>query len=229
MTQKYLVVLVTLGFLCLSGGLWAEGSFSFDDELQPILNSIPEIKSYVLNHYSFASSGWANRIGNNVNPRFGGRRLGPYTISATAKDTSFNGAYEISFIPVVQYRDQRGRPTTLENAYMIKEILQSVDIKATPPQTAVSSYQYLLYSFNPDSPITINETIVFTGTDRLSGQHHFRITCFGNFTSLSLFAHKGSYHVIDSYRLLTSQEFLSAITHVEIVHPHPSYVRNKSR
>ena len=229
MTKKHLAVLVTLGFLCLSGVLWAEGSFSFDDELQPILNTIPEIKSYVLNHYSFASSGWANRIGNNVNPRFGGRRLGPYTISATAKDTTLKRDYEISFVPNVQYRDQRGRPTTLENAYVIKEILQSIDIKAANPKTAVSSYQYLLYSFNPDSQLTLNKTVEFTGTDRLSGQNQFRITCFGNFTSLPPFAHKSSYPLKDSYHLLTSQEFLTAITHVEIVHPHPSYVRNKSR
>jgi hypothetical protein len=223
MLQKYPAFLVTIISFYMCSLLFAEGSFSFDDELQPILNSIPETKSYVLNHYSFASSGWANRIGNNVNPRFGGRRLGPYTIPATANDTTFTGEYEISFVPITQYRDIKGWPTTLENAFLIKEILKSVHIKATNPKTTVQSYRYVLDSFVLDYKINLKENYELTGTDRLSGQHHFRIICYREKT-LSIPALNpinprlsGTYPVNDVTNLLRSKEFLESITHIEIV------------
>ena len=65
--------------------VFAGGSFCLDIELKPILNQQPLIKDLVLETFDIAESGWAHRIGQQVNEKFGGRRLGPYSIKAKPK------------------------------------------------------------------------------------------------------------------------------------------------
>ncbi len=65
--------------------VFAGGSFSLDIELEPILNQQPLIKDLVLETFDIDESGWASRIGQQVNEKFGGRRIGPYHIKAKPK------------------------------------------------------------------------------------------------------------------------------------------------
>ena len=78
------MVTVALLFLALGHSAWAGGSFIRDDLLH-ILEQQPAIAAWVVNGLDLDESGYAMRIGLNVNPNLGGLRVGPYTILAKPK------------------------------------------------------------------------------------------------------------------------------------------------
>ncbi|MDR3570503.1 MAG: hypothetical protein P4L43_20965 [Syntrophobacteraceae bacterium] len=75
--------------LCSSGAIArAGGSFSFTDDLLPILREQPLIATWLTASLDFDDTGDAVRIGENVMPQFGGQRIGPYVILAKPKGAS---------------------------------------------------------------------------------------------------------------------------------------------
>ena len=100
MTKKVLLTVLIFGFFIPQ--VSAGGSFSFDIELKPILNQQPVIKDFVLKSFDVAESGWASRIGRQVNEKFGGRRIGPYHIKARPKEYQGKETFELIFDALVK-------------------------------------------------------------------------------------------------------------------------------
>ena len=109
--------------------VFAGGSFCLDIELKPILNQQPLIKDLVLETFDIAESGWAHRIGQQVNEKFGGRRLGPYSIKAKPKGQEGDYIFELIFHTEHIFLDKGGKVTDLRNADTIKEKFNSIEIK----------------------------------------------------------------------------------------------------
>ncbi len=57
--------------------VFAGGSFRIDIELEPILNQQPLIKDLVLETFDVAESGWASRIGQQVNEKLTRKYIRP--------------------------------------------------------------------------------------------------------------------------------------------------------
>jgi len=109
--------------------VFAGGSFRLDIELAPILNQQPLIKDFVLENFDIAESGWASRIGQQVNGKFGGKRIGPYNIKAKPKDDQGEYTFELIFHTEKIFLDKNGAPTDLINANIIRENFKSLEIK----------------------------------------------------------------------------------------------------
>ena len=108
---------------------FAGGSFLIDTELEPILNQKPILKNFILETFDLAESGWASRIGQQVNEKFGGRRLGTYSIKAKPKGQEGDYIFELIFHTEHIFLDKGGKVTDLRNANMIEEKLKSIEIK----------------------------------------------------------------------------------------------------
>ena len=109
--------------------LYAGGSFSVDTELDLILNQVPQIKQYLFQSLDIDWTGWAGRIGQNVNTRFGGRRIGPYHVKAKPKGADGDFTLELIVHTKRIFTDAKGGPTDLPNAEHISEEFVSVEIK----------------------------------------------------------------------------------------------------
>jgi hypothetical protein len=130
MKQNLIVFLAILIVLFLPAQISAGGSFRFDTELEPILNQKPELKEFILETFDIAESGWTpNRIGWQVNKKFGGRRLGPYHINAKPKEHKGVYVFELIFHTEHIFIDKNGNKTQLTNAEIIKENFKSLEIR----------------------------------------------------------------------------------------------------
>ena len=123
------VLLSVLVFGVFIPQVFAGGSFSFNIELKPILNQHPVIKDFVLKSFDISESGWASRIGQQVNEKFGGRRIGPYHIKAKPKEYQGKDTFELIFHTEKIFLDKNGEPTDLTKADIIKEKFKSLEIK----------------------------------------------------------------------------------------------------
>ena len=104
---------------------WAGGSFAFAD-LQPILNQQPGLAKWLTDGLEFAETGEAVRIGQNVNPRFGGRRIGPYVILAKPKGASGPFTLELTIETELRCRNAAGKAVDVSQAQVIQENFASV-------------------------------------------------------------------------------------------------------
>jgi len=123
---------ILLSFLIIGAFLpqvFAGGSFSFDNELEPILNQQPAIKDFVLESFDMEKSGWASRIGSQVNEKYGGRRIGPYCIKAKPKGSQGKYIFELIFNTEKLYLDKNGEHTDLAKADIIQEKFKSLELK----------------------------------------------------------------------------------------------------
>ena len=77
----------------------------------------------------FDETGDALRIGQNVNPRFGGRRIGPYVILAKPKGVSGPFSFEITVETELICQDAAGKAVDVSKAQNIQEKFSSVTIK----------------------------------------------------------------------------------------------------
>jgi hypothetical protein len=111
-----------------SSASYAGGSFILDD-IKPVLDQAPAIEKYLLTGLELEKSGDANRIGNNVNPRLGGTRLGPYCVNAKSKGAKGKDTFIVCINTEYQFRDHAGKPCKIEQAYSVKEKFSSVEIK----------------------------------------------------------------------------------------------------
>lgn len=108
--------------------VWAGGSFAFED-LRPILNQEPVLAKWLTGGLDFDETGDALRIGQNVNPRFGGRRIGPYVILAKPKGASGPFTLEVSVETELICRNAAGKDVDLSEAQTIQEKFSSVSVR----------------------------------------------------------------------------------------------------
>lgn len=119
-----LAVLVSLP----GASAWAGGSFAFED-LQPILQQEPVLAKWLTGGLEFAETGDAVRIGQNVNPRFGGRRIGPYVILAKPKGASGPFTLEVTVETELICRNAAGKDVDVSKAHTIQEKFSSVTVR----------------------------------------------------------------------------------------------------
>ncbi|HEY9072492.1 MAG TPA: hypothetical protein VIN67_00045 [Desulfobaccales bacterium] len=107
---------------------WAGGSFAFED-LRPILNQQPVLAQWLTGGLEFAETGDALRIGQNVNPRFGGRRVGPYVILAKPKGAAGPFTLEVTVETELICKNKAGKPVEVSQAQTIQEKFVAVTVK----------------------------------------------------------------------------------------------------
>lgn len=114
--------------------IFAAGSFSPEEDLAPILEEAPVLREFVEGALELAPGGSASRIGNAVNPRLGGRRVGPYHILARPKGTEGSFTFELIFHTEIVYLDERGEAVGLPEAVAIRERFESLEIRLVAPE-----------------------------------------------------------------------------------------------
>jgi hypothetical protein len=119
-----LAVLVSLA----GSSAWAGGSFALED-LRPILQQEPVMAKWLTDGLEFAETGDALRLGQNVNPRFGGRRLGPYVILAKPKGASGPFTLEVTVETELICRNAAGKDVDVSKAHTIQEKFSSVSVR----------------------------------------------------------------------------------------------------
>jgi hypothetical protein len=107
---------------------WAGGSFAWED-LQPILHQQPVLAQWLTGSLEFAASGGAVRIGQNVNPRFGGRRIGPYVILAKPKGAAGPFTLEVTVETELRCRNAAGKDVDVSQAQTIQETFAAVTVR----------------------------------------------------------------------------------------------------
>jgi hypothetical protein len=113
----------------LPGSLaWAGGSFALED-LRPILKQVPVMAKWLNDGLEFDKTGTALRIGQNVNPRFGGRRVGPYVILAKPKGAAGPFTFEVTVETELMCQNAAGKAVDVSNAQVIQEKFSSVSIR----------------------------------------------------------------------------------------------------
>ena len=119
-----LVLLVSF----LNSAARAGGSFAFED-LLPILNQQPVLAKWLSGSLEFDQTGDAVRLGQNVNPRFGGRRVGPYVILAKPKGVSGPFTLEVTVNTDLICQNKVGKPVDFTEAYTMQEKFSAVTVK----------------------------------------------------------------------------------------------------
>ena len=128
--QSILCFLIIASIICIPAApIQAGGSFLVEKELMPILDQLPDLKAYLFRNLEIAPSGFATRIGNDVNPKFGGRRIGPYIVKAKPK--GIEGPYSMELIIHTQhiFLDSEGFETDVKNANEIREKFMYIEYR----------------------------------------------------------------------------------------------------
>jgi hypothetical protein len=129
LSRTWTCLLAAVVFISLPGAMaWAGGSFALED-LRPILNQQPVLAQWLTGSLDFDETGDAVRIGQNVNPRFGGLRIGPYTILARPKGAAGPFTLEVNVDTELICLDKAGKPVEVDQAVTIKEKFASVTVK----------------------------------------------------------------------------------------------------
>ncbi len=130
MVRKGVGWLILAVLISLPGALaWAGGSFAFEQDLLPILHQQPVLAQWLTGGLDFDQSGDAIRIGQNVNLRFGGLRVGPYVILAKPKGASGPFTLEVTVETELICLDKAGKPVDVSQAQTIKEKFASVSVR----------------------------------------------------------------------------------------------------
>jgi hypothetical protein len=129
LVRKGIVLLGMAALVSLPGtSARAGGSFAFED-LQPILRQQPVLAKWLTGGLEFAETGDALRIGQKVNPRFGGRRIGPYVILAKPRGASGPFTLEVTMETELICRNAAGKAVDVSQAQVIQEKFSSVTIR----------------------------------------------------------------------------------------------------
>jgi len=116
-------------FALYGANLSAGGSFDIDIELKPIRQQIPELWTALNQAFEMQRSGWANRIGNPVNPRLGGTRVGPYCLAGRPRGVPGPDSLAICIHTEPRWLDAAGREVDLPEAERVEERFRSVEIR----------------------------------------------------------------------------------------------------
>ena len=114
--------------LCVAASSYAGGSFSVDIEFAPIKEQVPGLWQSLATSFELAKSGSANMIGNNVNERLGHRRVGPYCLPGKPKGQEGPDTLLFCFNTEYLWLDEKGKASTLQRAYDVKETFLSLEI-----------------------------------------------------------------------------------------------------
>jgi hypothetical protein len=107
----------------------AGGSFSFEQDLLPILRRQPVIAKWLTGSLDFDQTGDAMRIGQNVMPQFGGRRVGPYVIAAKPKGVPGPFTLEVTVETEIICTNKSGKSVDCAKAAAMEEKFDSVSVK----------------------------------------------------------------------------------------------------
>ncbi|NLX26765.1 MAG: hypothetical protein GXY61_12560 [Lentisphaerae bacterium] len=137
--MKRIIILTISAFLGISLA-FAGGSVSFDEQLLPILKQNKEFSDAILSTFDFNASVYGQSdFGDHT--RFGGERLGPYTLLAKPKSSKSGWIFEVTIntrwtiydangnqIPL---RDESGKMTGIfdPKATRIEETFESIELK----------------------------------------------------------------------------------------------------
>jgi len=126
--RTFIILGGIIAFIISGSAAYAGGSFLIDD-IKPVIAQSPDIEKYLFTTLELTKSGQANRIGNNINPRLGGTRLGPYCVYAKPKGAKGKNTLEVCINTEYHFMDKTGRSCTIEQAYSVTESFVSVEIK----------------------------------------------------------------------------------------------------
>lgn len=123
-------VFIVLNLILFSSLIIGGGSFHFEDDLRPILAQNPPLEDYIINTLDLSDSGIAMRIGQNVNPHLGGKRIGPYIMRAKPKGSEGPFIWEITFETEQVFTGEDGRIVSdISDAREISEWINAVTIR----------------------------------------------------------------------------------------------------
>lgn len=128
-TLRRTLLFLAMTLLCAPGALcWAGGSFALED-IKPILEKAPAVAKWLNETLDLDETGDATRIGQNVNPRLGGTRVGPYTILAKPKDAAGPFVFEVTIETCQVFRDAKGKPVDVAKAHSVEESFSTISIR----------------------------------------------------------------------------------------------------
>ena len=107
---------------------WAGGSFARED-LRPILDQQPVMAKWLTDGLNLPETGDALRLGQNVNRRFGGRRIGPYVILAKPKGAAGPFTLEVTVETELICQNAAGKTVDVSQAQVIQEKFSSVTVR----------------------------------------------------------------------------------------------------
>lgn len=134
-----IIILTISAFLGISHA-FGGGSISFEEQLLPIMNQDKVFADALLNTFDFSSNVFAQTdFGDHT--RFGGKRLGPYTLLAKPKGSQSTWVFEVTIITkwtiydqkgnVIPLKDENGKMTGIfdPKAIRIEESFENVQLK----------------------------------------------------------------------------------------------------
>jgi hypothetical protein len=127
-TQAFFLIALTAVTLLSAQSSYAGGSFALEDIL-PILQQDARLATWISNSLDIDETGDATRIGQTVNPRLGGMRIGPYVILAKPKGAGGAFTFELTVETEIIGRSAAGKIVDIAKASTITEKLQSVSIR----------------------------------------------------------------------------------------------------
>jgi hypothetical protein len=124
--------LLAIGMTMLIGAscssCWAGGSIALE-EIMPLLEKAPAMVKWLNDTLDLDTVGDATRIGQNVNPRLGGTRIGPYTILAKPKGAPEPYIFEVTIETTQSFRDAKGKSVDVSKAHSVEEKFESISIR----------------------------------------------------------------------------------------------------
>lgn len=128
-----LFALLLCALVCGVTAAQAGGSVSLEEVLV-ILRQNPELLKVVTTSLELNEEGdGASRIGNNVNPNLGGKRVGPYELYARPSKSTGPFIFEVVVTTEKTWLNAAGKPTDLTRAVEVRERLISVEIRPCAP------------------------------------------------------------------------------------------------
>lgn len=128
----------TLVSLILNVTAFAGGTLSFD-EIKPLINQQPEVAKFLFSTLDFDDTAYAEAIvGNEINKKLGGTRIGPYYVNAKPKGSKGPFIFQIVIQTDPVFTDIRGRKLDddhIGQAVKVSETLTHIEISKTESQT----------------------------------------------------------------------------------------------
>lgn len=116
----------------------AEGSLALEDIL-PLLAQQPELKAHLERTLDLDSVATGGRIGNRMNPDFGGTPVAPYEIRVKPKGQAGPFTMLLTVEAETRFLDEKGVETELAKARSLEEKLESVGLRQLRPDESTGS------------------------------------------------------------------------------------------